>query len=332
MDASAPDAFAMCVAKLKKPCKYDEKETACASLTTPEIPLTSGAKWGNTEIPGGPYGAIVDWNQGMAFENPESLLEGTCDVLAGTFGEPAQVTADILDLRGADLGLYTVFRPACMHDGEKFPVITWGNGTCGQTGGYASQLAILASHGFVVFAANSRFTNGGNNEMLRALDFAKAANADSKSALYQHLDLDKVGAMGHSQGASATANAARDARVKAIILWNGASSGQPAKPFLSVTGERDINEPTVMSVSSFVNQATQPGAWMYYNQVLQTGGNVTGHLTLMEQPERVTDVTIGWWKFQLKGDAEAKRMFVGADCLFCREKTAFAYGVNSKLN
>lgn len=326
VDAAAPDKFATCVAALKPLCKYDEKETACAALATPEIPLTAGGTWGDKTVSGGPYGAIVDWNQGKAFSNPPSLLEGTCDVLAGTFGEPPEVTADILDLRGADLGLYTVFRPACTKDGETYPVITWGNGTCGQTGGYATQLATLASHGFVVIASNSRFTNGGNNEMLRALDFAKAANADSASPLYQKLDLTKVGAMGHSQGAAATAAAARDARVKALILWNGASSGQPAKPFLSVSGDRDINNPTVASLSSFVNQATQPGAWLFYHQVLETGGNVTGHLTLMEQPERVTDVTINWWKYILNNDAEAKKYFVGADCTLCKEKTAFEYG------
>jgi hypothetical protein len=326
-DAAVPEGeFATCVAALKPVCNYDEKETACASIRSQKIPLTSGGTASGTAVAGGPHGAIVNFNQGKQFANTPSFLEGTCDVLAASFGEPESVTADILDLRGADLSLYTVFRPACMRDGETYPVITWGNGTCGQTGGYGVQLAVLASHGFVVIASNSRFTDGGKNEMLRALDFAKAANADSTSPLYQRLDLTKVGAMGHSQGASATANAARDARIKAIILWNGGTSGQPAKPFLSVTGDRDIGNPTVASLSSFVNGATQPGAWLFYHQVLETGGSVTGHLTLMEQPERVTDVTVNWWKYILNDDAEAKSWFVGTDCMLCKEKTAFEYG------
>jgi hypothetical protein len=324
-DAAAPDKFAACVAALKK-CNYDEKETGCSSVKSPTVPLTAGGTWGGIEVPGGSWGTIVNYNQGKEFANSPSLLEATCDVIAVSFGEPAEVTADVLDLRGADLSLYTVFRPACSRDGETYPVITWGNGTCGQTGGYATLLATVASHGFVVIASNSRFTDGGNNEMLRALDFAKAANADAKSPLYQRLDLTKVGAMGHSQGAGATANAARDARVKATILWNGGNSGQPAKPFLSVSGDRDIGDPTASSLSSFVNQATQPGAWLFYHQVLETGGNVTGHLTLMQQPERVAEVTVNWWKYILNDDAEAKKWFVGADCTLCKEKTAFEYG------
>ncbi|MEY4509316.1 MAG: hypothetical protein RLZZ450_1438, partial [Pseudomonadota bacterium] len=140
VDASTPttsipeSAFEACTKALKAPCAYDVKETSCASLTTQKVPLTAGGSWGGNEIKGGPYGAYVEWNEGAAFKNPTSFAEGTCDVLAASFGEPEATTKDILDLRGQDLALYTVFRPACTKEGEKYPVITWGNGTCGQTG------------------------------------------------------------------------------------------------------------------------------------------------------------------------------------------------------
>jgi pimeloyl-ACP methyl ester carboxylesterase len=319
-------AFQACTKTLKAPCAYDDKETSCASLLTPVIPLTAGGTFGGTELKGGPYGAYVEWNEGAAFKNPTSLAEGTCDILAGSFGEPAATTADILNLRGQDLALYTVFRPACTKEGEKYPVITWGNGTCGQSGGYAALLATVASHGFVVIAANSRFTDGGNKEMLRALDLAKAINEDPKNVLYQKLDLEKVGAMGHSQGGAATAHAATDPRIKALILWNGGVSSTVAKPFLAVSGDRDIGDQTVMGLSSTVNGATQPAAWLFYHKVLETGGSVTGHLTLMEQPGRVTDVTVAWWKYMLLGDAEAKKTFVGTDCTLCNNKAEYEYG------
>jgi pimeloyl-ACP methyl ester carboxylesterase len=317
-------AFETCVASLKAKCSYEDKETACSSLMTPSIPLTAGGAWGNLEIKSGPYGGYVEWNEGMAFANPINPSEDSCAILAGSFAEPQSVTDDVLDLRGGDLSLYTVFRPACMKDGEKYPVITWGNGTCGQSGGYATLLATVASHGFVIFAANSRFTDAGNNEMLKALDFAKAANEDSKSVLYQKLDLEKVGAMGHSQGSSATANAARDPRIKAVILWNGGSSA--SKPFLAVSGDRDITGYSPSSMAQGVMSASQPGAWLYYHKVLETGGNVTGHLTLMEQAERVTDPTIAWWKYMLQGDAEAKKMFVGPECGLCKKPDEFEFG------
>ena len=127
-----------------------------------------------------------------------------------------------------------------MKEGEKYPVITWANGTCGYTHGYALLLGTIASHGFVVIASNSTWTNSSPTDkvQLRALDYAKALNDDSNSVLYRKLDLDKIGAMGHSQGAMATASAAKDARVKAVMFWNTGTSSD--KPFLDVSGERDI--------------------------------------------------------------------------------------------
>ena len=51
----------------------------------------------------------------------------------------------------------------------------------------------------------------------------------------------------------------------------------------------------------------------------------------MEQPERVIDMCVAWWKWQLKGDMEAKNMFVGANCGLCNKSAEFDYGKNSRL-
>jgi hypothetical protein len=111
-----------------------------------------------------------------------------------------------------------------------------------------------------------------------------------------------------------------------MILWNGTSDGEPAKPYLQVTGDRDIGNPTVARVSTAVRERQQAGAWLFYRQVLVTGGNVTGHLLLMQQPERVTDVTVAWWRYILLGDQDARATFVGANCALCNERNAYEYG------
>jgi pimeloyl-ACP methyl ester carboxylesterase len=217
-----------------------------------------------------------------------------------------------------------------MHDGETFPVVTWGNGTCGQSGGYAGLLATVASYGFVVIAANSRFTDAGNKEMLRALDLAKALNEQEGSVFYKRLNLEKVGAMGHSQGSSATANASSDPRIKSVILWNGGLS-VTTKPFLSVSGDRDIGGYTPAQMNDAVQGSSLPAAFLYYHKVLETGGSVTGHLTLMEQPDRVWEPTVAWWKYQLNGDEEAKKMFIGSDCGLCNKKDDYEFGANANV-
>jgi hypothetical protein len=336
------DTFQACLASLQKTCTVAEQntaeklETACASVTVIPVPLSDGTSYGPMTLEGGPYGAKIEWNEGAGteFVNPVNPAEPLCvTVGVQSFREPASVNAELLNLRGIDYSLYTIFRPACMKEGEKYPVITWANGTCGFTHGYGPMLGNLASHGFVVIASNSTWTATAptNTVQLRALDYAEALNNDPASIYYQKLDLGKVGAMGHSQGSTATSVASSDSRIKALILWNGGTSNN--KPFLYVSGERDVGgTQTPASLAQGTTGASQPGAWLYHHQVLQTGGTSTGHLVLMEQPERVVDMTVAWWKFMLNGDEEAKKMFIGDNCGLCNRTAEFEYGHNSLLH
>ena len=102
--------------------------------------------------------------------------------------------------------------------------------------------------------------------------------------------------------------------------------------FINVSGDRDINASlTKDSMTALTDAATQPGAWIYYHQVLETGGNATGHLVLMEEPERVWELTVAWWKWQLSGNQDAKKMFVGENCGLCNRDAEFEYGHNALL-
>ena len=338
---SSGGGFDACVASLTPLCKVRELDTAekmeaatCAASEFLSIPLTGGGTYGPKTIQGGPYGQKIDWNEGAGtpYVNPVNVAEPIClSVGIDTFNEPSAVTADLKNTRGLDYSLYTIFRPACMKDGETYPVITWANGTCGLTHGYATLLGTLASHGFVVIASNSTWTNTAptSSVQLRALDYAAALNGDAGSPLYNRLNLDQIGAMGHSQGAAATSAADGDPRVKSVIFWNSGTSNE--KPFLNVSGERDIGAPTPAALASGVNSASQPGAWVYHHQVLQTGGTFTGHLVLMMQPERVSDMTVAWWKWQLKGDQQARSQFVGPNCGLSNRSSEFEFGHNSRM-
>jgi hypothetical protein len=142
-------------------------------VTNISIPLDFG------EVKAGPYGGKIEWNQGKgtAFAYDENILEAVC-VPDGieTFMEPASVNAEIENLRGVDWGLYTIFRPACFKAGEKYPVITWANGTCGEIAGYSGLLSTVASYGYVVIAANSTWTGTPTTDTVqtRALDYANS--------------------------------------------------------------------------------------------------------------------------------------------------------------
>jgi hypothetical protein len=340
-EAGSDPEFDTCYAALEANCVVSDKDTAekintakCKNTTMIPIPLTTGGQYGPMTIKGGPYGAKIDWNQGAntEFVNAVNLSELVCvPVGISTFGQPATVNAELENLRSVDWSLYTIFRPACFKKGEKYPVITWANGTCGEVHGYTGLLGTLASNGFVIVASNSTWTATSPTDkvQLHALDYAKALNEDPSSVLYHKLDLDNVGAMGHSQGAMATGNADDDPRIKAVIFWNTGTSS--VKPFLDISGDQDVGTPTLASIKSATESATQPGAWVYYHKILATGGQNTGHLVLMEQPDRVVDLAVAWWKWQLEGDAEAKKMFVGAGCGLCNHLDDYEYGTNGLL-
>jgi hypothetical protein len=339
-DGSGDADFDACVAAIQPLCVASEQqteedlETPCMDMQMIPIPLSDGSTHGPTILEGGPYGTKVLWNEGAGteFVNPVNSLEPVC-VPTGieTFMEPASVNAELANLRGVDFSLYTIFTPACMKAGETYPVITWANGTCGEILGYAPMLGGLASHGYVVIASNSTWTDTAPTNMVqaRALDYAAALNADPESELYGKLDLEHIGAMGHSQGAGATGSVDDDPRVKAVIFWNAGTSD--VKPFLNVSGDRDTGNRTKEALESATNSATQPGAWVYYHQVLETGGRSTGHLVLMMQPERVIDLTLAWWDWQLEDDQTAKAMFVGDGCGLCSSPDEFEYGANAHM-
>lgn len=287
---------------------------ACGSLTTPL----------GVSVQLGQYGAVMEPNVGKGFENTVNAADmpgsTQCDGFAASFNEDQTLTNQLLDVSKIDFSIYTVYRPANWPEG-KVPVLSWGNGTCAQPEGYGTLLRYIASQGFVVIAANSRWVGSGT-EIKHGLDFAEAANDDPSSSLHGHLDLSKMGVMGHSQGSLGAAVAASDDRVGAVILFNGGSAS--AKPFLAVSGDLDIGGTTAAAMSTAVQNADK-GAFLFFHNPLGMG-QLRGHLVLMMTPQRVTDAAGGFWKLIFQNDAAAKSLFVGESCGLCGKSADFDFG------
>jgi hypothetical protein len=297
----------------------------------------------------GPYGAQADPNVGTGFANDVQSSDqspqpsSTCQTFAQLFGETQMLTDLLLQTNKngitIDFSLFSVYRPA-IWPSTPVPVITWGNGTCAQPEGYGGLLRYVASYGYFVVAANSRqvaSTNSdGSHVMMRALDFAAAANKDPSSPYYGKLDMTKVGAMGHSQGGGETITVANmDSRILYALPFNGGDTGVQ-KPYLAVSGDMDVTGASVQSMTSDVNGASVPGAWLYYhNPVGAPGDALKGHLVLMLTPERVDPQTVAWWEMWFRNDAPSKAEFVGSNCGFCGhasdQNDSYDYGHNSML-
>src|SRR4051812_34799638 len=95
---------------------------------------------------------------------------------------------------------HTYYSPSMLGGGgARHPVILWGNGTTARPIVYDALLRHFASHGFIVAAVNTPQAGSGQ-EMLAGLDNLTRFNSQPGHRFHGKVDLDRVGATGHSQG------------------------------------------------------------------------------------------------------------------------------------
>jgi len=141
--------------------------------------------------------------------------------------------------------------------------------------------------------------------------------------------------MGHSQGGQATATAAADSRILYVIDFNAVDMSIP-KPYLAVSGTDDITGFTASGMSSAIDGASLPAAYLYYlDPVGSSTDLIKGHLVLMLTPGRVTSQTVAWWQMWFRNDAPSAADFIGPNCGFCNQGSSttnpYDYGANSLL-
>jgi len=215
----------------------------------------------------------------------------------------------------------TIFRPTTLgQGGVTHPLIIWGNGTGASPSSYQGLLTHLASHGFIVAAANT--SNAGNgSQMLACLTFVANENARPASVFFQKVDINRVGASGHSQGGAGTIMAGRDARVRVTApiqpyirfipgggTFSNASINQQQGPMFLVSGSADTiavpnthQRPVFTGTNVSVVWATLAGATHF--EPPGDAGDFRGPIT-------------AWFRAKLMDDASAARVFP-ATCTLC---------------
>ncbi|MEV1238642.1 alpha/beta hydrolase [Nonomuraea sp. NPDC049750] len=253
------------------------------------------------------------------------LVVAVIMVLLGIMARPAQA-ADTIEahykvagpwaVTTADAPGYKLYYPADLGaGGVKHPIITWGNGTGAVPTQYSGLLNQLASWGFAVVASTDT-TTGTGSEMIAAAQYLIARNADSSSVFYGKLDVTKVGAVGHSQGAGGSVNTATksggliDTVVPIALpapIWVGSGDkfyvDQLACPVLFVSGANDTIISPNSALQTYYGQV--PGAAAKaqlkgadHNTIQGTGGGFLGYVT-------------AWLMYQLQGDTYARGAFAG---------------------
>lgn len=209
-------------------------------------------------------------------------------------------------------GGHRLYCPAVMTNGH--PIITWGNGTNATPDNYPGVLHHFASWGFAVVASTDT-TTGTGSEMIAAAEHLRALNADSGSVFYGKLDIDKVAAVGHSQGAGGAVNTATGSGFVAACvpialpaqIW--VSPGDAFNvaaltcPVFFMSGANDWLISSAGTLQGYYDQV--PGAAARallegagHNDIQNSGGGFLGYST-------------AWLRCQLMGDTHARAAFAG---------------------
>ena len=234
------------------------------------------------------------------------------------------------------LEAHTIFRPEDLSAfGKKnpLPVLVWGNGACTNSPWeHVNFLSELASHGFMVIATGYMPEEGRRNygpqstsaQQLESVDWAAAVNADKESPYYQKLDLDAVAAAGMSCGGLQTLDNSADPRLKTLMICNSGLFSNPAgavpgMPMPDKEKLQDIKVPIIYILGGETDIAYGNGM-DDFSRITKgpafAANYPVGHGGTYAQPHggEFSVVALAWLQWQLQGDKEAAKMFLGDPC------------------
>ncbi|MEN0060545.1 MAG: alpha/beta hydrolase [Myxococcota bacterium] len=242
--------------------------------------------------------------------------------------EPAQFpSVEAFDVEGPydtvidDINDCTVHRPAELGTaGLAHPIVLWGNGTTATPAVYAELLAHLASHGFVVAAANT--SNAGSGaEMLDCLDELTVRQGETGDAYFEWLDLTSVGASGHSQGG---------AGALMVGAEPGVRTSAPLQPYIDPIPfggrfEREALANQTGPLALFSGGSDQIASPDEQQQPVFDEANIytvwatllsASHFEPIGDAGRYRGPLTAWFRSELMDDVDARARFEGA-CALC---------------
>jgi alpha-beta hydrolase superfamily lysophospholipase len=200
-----------------------------------------------------------------------------------------------------------VFFPEAMDEtNEKYPVVVWGNGTGATPSIYYELLSKISAGGYIVVANTDRFCGSGASEAA-LVDFIIAENSDADSIFYNKVDIDNIGAAGHSQGGKSAVNAAlRNSNIDCVFNIAGIPSQYEASklnvPTFFMAGTNDYIVYSDLWVKPAYKKCKAPAVYAS----LKNGF----HLTCCDTPAIYVEYALDWFDAFLKDDIDAKNVFL----------------------
>jgi hypothetical protein len=244
----------------------------------------------------------------------------------------------------ASLTAHTIFVPQDLSAFDKnkpLPVLVWGNGACTNSPWeHYKFLNEIASYGYIVVATGFipmndepyRGPMSTTEQQIESMNWVEAQNADPTSPYYQKIDVKNIAVAGMSCGGLQTLYNCADPRIKTLMVCNSglfnvqnasqAVGGMPMPPKEKL---KEIHSPVIYILGGKSDIAYENGMDDFHriHHVPACATNFpVGHGGTYREPHggEFSVVALAWLQWQLKGDQQAAKMFIGSDCQISQRK------------
>lgn len=285
--------------------------------------------------------ALSQVNDGLSSEEVEHRRNNAADT-PGTGPFPATKVVE------AGLPDQVVYRPENLEAlGEtKLGIYAFGNGSCTDDAGHSRFHPLeIASHGYLAIVPGEIYTGPDAIErpatdadrtepattpayLKAAIDWALAENSRLESPYYDLIDPEMIAVSGFSCGGIQALINAGDERVSTVVIMNsGLYIGRPTTMTGLSTDKnvlQEIHTPIIYILGGETDIAYENGMDDYarINHVPAAVANINkghGGTYWEENGGPAAQVAVNWLQWQLRGDQEAARMFVGEHCGLCED-------------
>ena len=255
----------------------------------------------------------------------------------------------------ASLPRHVVYRPKDLASlgSTKLGVVAWGNGGCSEDGASSRfHLLEIASHGYLVIASGRILSGPGAppreprpaapaapqgqlppprtkvSDLTDAIDWALAENQRAGSPFFGRIDPALIAYSGWSCGGVQALQVAKDPRVKTLVIHNSGvlNSGPTNMTGVSVGKEvlQTLHTPAIYILGGPKDIAYENGMDDFKRIAhvpVAVANLAVGHGGTFNEPNggAAASVAVSWLDWQLRGDAQSGKRFMGDDCGLCKD-------------